>query len=110
MQRETPEYTVDDDGRIHFTEAGREELRHYFGRVGIDIRTIRTWEDYLKARKQASPFFMEYLSSIARRGPMTAERRLLISAVEDDEETFQESLRKFDARRRLRVVDSESDS
>jgi hypothetical protein len=106
MLRETPEYTVDDDGRIHFTEDGYQELRHYFGRVGIDIRTIRTWDDYLDARRRAAPFFMEYLSSIARRGPMTAERQLLVSAVEDDPETFEENLRKFKARQKFNVVES----
>jgi hypothetical protein len=105
MQRETPDYSVDDDGRISFTEQGYKELRHYFGRVGIDIRTIKTWDDYLDARRRAAPFFMDYLSSIARKGPMNAERRLLISALEDDEETYRENLRRFNARQRFRIVE-----
>jgi hypothetical protein len=106
MPRETPEYTVDDGGRIHFTEEGYQELRHYFGRVGIDSRTIRTWSDYLDARRRAAPFFMDYLSSIARSGSMTAERRLVLSALEDDEETYRENLRKFKARQRFKMVES----
>jgi hypothetical protein len=75
---------ADADGRVRFTAARREDLRLLFALAGIDIRTIRTMDAYLRAREASRPYFGQWLSTIARRGPRTAERQLLIAIVEGD--------------------------
>jgi hypothetical protein len=104
-QHEAHLYSVGSDGVIRFTEEGLKELRPYLGQAGIDIRTIRTYADYLEARRHASPYFMGWLAQRARNGgPMTLERQALVAALEADDETFDRFLRRLDARKNVKIV------
>lgn len=75
---------TDADGRVRFTAARREDLRLLFALVGIDIGTIKTMDAYLRAREASRPYFGQWLSTIARRGHPTTERRLLIAIADGD--------------------------
>ena len=77
---------VSTDGQVRFSRARYDDLRSLFGLAGIDIATIRTMEQYLRARDASRPFFGQWLSHVARDGRMTDERRLLIAIAEGDEE------------------------
>jgi hypothetical protein len=55
-----------------------------FGR--IDIATIRTMKQYVRARDASRAFFAQWLTHLARRGRMTPQRRLLIGITEGDVE------------------------
>jgi hypothetical protein len=71
-------------GELRFSTKRRAALTTYFGMAGIDIRSIRTKEQYLAARKAAAPFFQPWLERLAQSGPMTLERRMLLAAVRGD--------------------------
>ena len=43
--------SIDENDNIIFTEFGIETYRPYFGRVGIDIRDVKTYEDYIHAKR-----------------------------------------------------------
>ena len=75
---------VSDDGRVRFTAQRREDLRSLFGLAGIDIRTIRTVDDYLTARARASPYLQKWIENIAKRGALTRERQLLMAVTRGD--------------------------
>lgn len=77
---------VSEDGRVRFSSSRREDLRILFGLAGIDIATIRTMEQYVRARDASRPFFGQWLSHVSRRGRMTEQRRLLIGIVEGNVE------------------------
>ncbi len=91
-------FTVDGEGNLTFTELGISEYRSYFGKAGIDIRNIKTLEDYYRARNAASPFFEEFLTSRIRKSPKTLENRLLIAIAEGNDEEAKRLERLLDAR------------
>jgi len=80
-----PWFIPQSDGTIRFTDEGVENLRPHFGRAGIDIRKITTEEQYHDAMRRASPWLGDTLRAIARRGPMSVERELLVAVMEGDE-------------------------
>ena len=43
--------SIDENDNVNFTEFGIETYRPYFGRVGIDIRDVKTYEDYIHAKR-----------------------------------------------------------
>jgi hypothetical protein len=75
---------VSADGRVRFSATRREDLRILFGLAGIDIATIRTMEQYVRARDASRPYFGQWLSHVASRGRRTRERQLLIAIAEGD--------------------------
>lgn len=97
-------YAVSADGRIIFTEEGRREIAPHLARAGIDLRSIRTWDDYCAARARAAPFLQDTLLAIVAGKPMTLERQALVVAVTGDDATFDRLLRQIEGRARLRVV------
>ncbi|WP_018274675.1 hypothetical protein WKI13_10430 [Teredinibacter turnerae] len=54
---------------IAFNSEAKRELAEYFSMVGINLDSIKTHDDYLRTRKKASPYFMEWLSLKAERWP-----------------------------------------
>ncbi|MBP1151271.1 hypothetical protein [Methylocaldum sp. RMAD-M] len=97
-------YRVEDDGRIVFSDQGLKELRPYFARAGIDIRSVRTYRDYLEARRRASPFFLDFLRDRIAKGKPSLERRALLAIVDGDDEVYERTLRQLMARQKLNVV------
>ena len=73
-------------GAAPFRRHAREDLRILFGLAGIDIATIRTMKQYVRARDASRAFFAQWLTHLARRGRMTPQRRLLIGITEGDVE------------------------
>ena len=94
---------VDDDGRIVFSERGLKELRPYFARAGIDIRSVRTYQDYLEARGRASPFFLDFLRDRIAKGKPSLERRALLAIIDGDDEAYERTLRQLTTRQTLKV-------
>ncbi|MEQ1486672.1 hypothetical protein [Methyloglobulus sp.] len=90
-------FSVDSKGLLAFTERGMAEYRSYFGKAGIDIRTIKSVEDFRKARQGASPFFDEHLTAKVKKGEKTLERRLLIAMAESNEDEIKRLERLLDA-------------
>lgn len=65
-------------GTIAFCEEAKSELSEYFSLAGICLDSIKTYEDYLAARRKASPHFMEWLSLKAEQWPKDNEQYALL--------------------------------
>lgn len=91
-------FSVDSEGELTFTEQGIAEYRSYFGKAGIDIRSIKTIEDFRLARRNASPFFDNHLTEKIKKGEQSLERRLLIAIAEGNEEESNRLERILDAK------------
>ena len=76
-----PYYLADTNGKLRFTKRGLTELQAYFARAGIDIHKIDTVEEYYRARRQASPYFLEWMAERARKWPDTGQFQLLRCAL-----------------------------
>ena len=91
-------FSVDSKGELTFTEQGIAEYRSYFGKAGVDIRNIKSLEDFRRARRAASPFFEDRLVAKVKKGEKTLERRLLIAIAEGNTEETLRLERLLDAR------------
>lgn len=91
-------FSVDSEGQLTFTEQGIAEYRSYFGKAGINIRTIRTLEDFQRARQAASAFFEDRLLAKVKTGEKTLERRLLIAIAEGNQAEIKRLERLIDAK------------
>jgi len=91
-------FAVNSAEELTFTEQGIAEYRSYFGKAGIDIRNIKSLEDFRRARRPASPFFENHLVAKVKKGEKTLERRLLIAIAEGNEEESKRLERLVDAR------------
>lgn len=65
-------------GTIAFCEEAKSDLSEYFSLAGIRLDSIKTYEDYLEARKKASPYFMEWLLLRAEQWPKNNEQYTLL--------------------------------
>jgi hypothetical protein len=92
------------DGRIAFTALGHAYYAAYFAFAGIDLRTIKTTADLLRAERAAFPAFDGYLLQRLRSSPHGLERRALRAIVQGDDAAFERALRQLETRRRLRVL------
>jgi hypothetical protein len=70
---------------VRFTGRRRAALTSLFGLAGIDIRQVRTREQYVDARRAAAPFFQQWMEHVAASGEMTTERKLLLAVVQGDD-------------------------
>ena len=66
------------NGTIAFNSEAKSELAEYFSFAGINLDSIKTYGDYLEARKRASPYFMEWLSLQAEQWPEDNEQYALL--------------------------------
>jgi hypothetical protein len=96
------------DGRIAFTAEGRDYFASYFAYAGIDIRRIRTRADLDRARRQAFPFFFDYMVERLKRRPQTLETRALLAVVAGDWDAYERAFRQLKTRERLTVVSAAS--
>lgn len=92
------DFSVDSEGRLAFTEQGIAEYRSYFGRAGIDIRNIKSLDDFRSARRAASHLFENRLVEKVKKGEKTLERRLLIAIAEGNDEESKRIERLLDAK------------
>lgn len=76
----SPYYLSDLQGHLRFTQAGVKALTPYFAMAGIDIRQIKTIEEYQHARERASPYFTTWLAQRIAKWPATPEFNLLKAA------------------------------
>ena len=100
---DSPFFTEDTAGRIHFTDLGLETLKPYFAKAGIRIETITTKAEYYQARRITSDLFLDSLHKQAANGPKTLERQALMAAVGDDSQKFEKLLRKVRQKRDLNL-------
>ena len=91
-------FYVNSEGQLTFTEQGIAEYRSYFGKAGIDIRNIKSLDDFRRARQAASPFFEDRLVAKIKNGEKTLERRILIAIAEGNEEEINRLERIIDAK------------
>lgn len=89
-----------DDGSVRFTGRHKKEMASYFEMAGINIDDIKTKDEYVAARKAASPYFEEWLQSvIARRGVgRNLERDLLIAVLAGDQESARKLRMRIDSK------------
>ena len=97
-------YLSDKDGNIKFTRTGLEHLTPLFELAGIDINIIKTLQDYYQARKEASPFFMQYLSEKAATWPDTDQFRLLKAVLFGNENDLEKEINRFDSSNKLKII------
>lgn len=76
-----PYYLCDSKGNLRFTPQGLSELGPYLAMAGIDIRSIATKDQYIKARQVASPYFLSWLEQRAQGWPDTDQFNLLRHAL-----------------------------
>lgn len=94
-------FLVSDRGTIAWTPQGLASMRQRFASAGIDIRKLRTIEEYLRARITIEPGFGPFLSRMARgKGAMTDERKLLMAIVDRDSARAAQLRLKLSNRRR----------
>ena len=58
---QTQDYLIDDQGNFRFTRVGLDNQAPLLAKAGIDARNIKTYAEYIQARKAASPYFLAYL-------------------------------------------------
>ncbi len=104
MQLENDLFTVTDEAGLLFTKKGREELTDYFRYAGIEINTIRTYEEYLSARECAAPYFMDWMKTKTSGLPNNGEIDLIRSALFDTPDEHLKKMDKFKRRKLLKLV------
>jgi len=97
-------YLLDDCGNIRFTREGLDHLSPLFELAGIDIKNVRTMQDYQQARKQASPYFLQHLSDRVLTWPDTDQFRLLKTAILGNEKDLQREVHRFEMKKCLKVI------
>ena len=96
-RHDAPLFLQGTDGRIAFTEEGRYCLGIRFGLAGIDIRDIRTREQYARAMEKSRPWLNEYLAFLAANGEMNADRRALLAVARGEYEKADAILHRRDS-------------
>lgn len=97
-------YLLGPHGEIRFTREGVERLQPLFNLAGINIKEIKTIGDYLRAREQASPYFIRHLEARASKWPETEQYKLLRVAIFGNEAELQDEVYRYDMKKNLRLV------
>jgi len=58
---QTKDYIIDTLGCFRFTNHGLKNQAPLLAKAGIDAKCIRTYDEYLQARKSARPYFSTFL-------------------------------------------------
>lgn len=97
----TQDYIVDTDGNFRFTKTGLMNQVPLLAKAGIDAYSITTYTQYIQARKEASPYFVEYLQEETERllagKPDTLEWQAIRSVAfgsPDEQDAIVEKLRR----------------
>lgn len=91
------DFVIDGEGRPRFKSVCLASRREPFARAGVDIRRIRTWRDYLYARRVAEPHFFAVLRESLLAEKLTGRERLerdLVLAISDEDDVAAENLER----------------
>jgi len=105
---EDPDYRVAADGSIELTPEGRAFYTAYFGYAGIDIRRIKTYEEFHRAERQAFPFLFDFMAQRLKKRPQTLETRALLAVCRSDWDACDRTLRQLKTREHLSLVSPEN--
>jgi len=97
-------FISDEKGNIRFTKEGREYLKPIFELAGININEIQTIKLYKQARKQVSPYFMQYLSNRASSWPDTDQFKLLRAAIFGSDDDLVQEVSRFETKKKIKLV------
>ena len=103
-------YLITEDGRVEFTDKGREFHTAYFGYAGIDIRTIKTEADLERAEEAAFPYIFPFMAQYLKKRPQALGTRALRAVVEGDWNTYEDLFSQLLARERLTVLSGSRDA
>ncbi len=98
-------FTVDELGNIEFTLQGYREMKSLFAKAGIDIRSIKTYSDYLIARKESCPYFSEWLcEQIDTHKIDNAAKELFMNLITNDQFDLNDAMARY-KRQQLKLID-----
>lgn len=98
-------FTVDELGNIEFTLQGYREMKSLFAKAGIDIRSIKTYSDYLIARKESSPYFSEWLcEQIDTHKIDDAAKDLFMDLITNDQFKLKDAMARY-KRQQVKLID-----
>ena len=102
-----PLYHRDESGHFALTKVGIVQYRKRFARFGIRVEAIHTLEDFQNALVLSAAGLNDHLVAIARHGPRSLERNLLMAFAKQDQSEYQRLYALLEKRNRLglRVVD-----
>ena len=105
---DSTDYIVDDRGNFRFTKEGLESQASLLRKAGIDARSIKTFDQYLQARKASSPYFDEYLREMVdedlAKDPDCLERQLIRAVIYGDKAQQKIIIDKIDRKKALKLV------
>ncbi|KZY47969.1 MULTISPECIES: hypothetical protein [unclassified Oleiphilus] len=70
-------FVIDERGKFYFTAQGKEQLSGLFELAGIDFDNIRSFDDYIRAREHASPYFGLWLKKYCESLPDSNDYRMI---------------------------------
>lgn len=79
--------SVNATGQVTFSNAGIERYRGYFGRVGVDIRNVLTYQDYVSAMRLIRPLLLaehDQHAALPKDHSSSLQYQLIDAIVEDD--------------------------
>ena len=105
---QTFDYIFDEQGNFRFTRTGLENQSALFTMAGIDANAIKTYDDYLNARRAASPFFLEYLEwdteERLKNTPDSLEKQAILSIVFGTEAEQDRPIKKLATKSKLTTL------
>jgi hypothetical protein len=89
-------FILDKHGNIEFTLQGYRELKSLFAKANIDIRSIKTYSDYLIARRESSPYFSEWLcDQIETHKIDDAAKELFMDLITNDQFDLKDAMARY---------------
>lgn len=70
-------FVIDEKNRLFFTARGKEELSGLFELAGINFDSIKSFDDYIRAREHASPYFGLWLKKYCESLPDSNDYRMI---------------------------------
>lgn len=100
-------FKLNDRGDLEFTFQGFKELKPLFAKAGIDIHSIKTYDDYLIARRESSPYFTEWLcEQIEQHKINDAAKELFVELITNTEFDLHDAMARYQ-RKLFKVVDAD---
>lgn len=105
---QSQDYIVDADGNFRFTRSGLDSQGPLLAKAGISPGNIKSYADYLQARKAASPYFMEYLQEETDKQltgkPNTLEWQAIRSIAYGSKEEQENLMEKLKKKKSFKIV------
>lgn len=108
-------YLVGPNGLLRFTAAGNAVCAPKFARAGIDIKAIRTEEQYKAASVIVGEFAFDLLDDVVERWPDTQHYRSLKECIFGDGEVdeliklVEEFERREEIKSKLKIISNDAD-